>query len=122
MNGRAPALGVVVLCAVCVVAVSRWPTSSAGVQASLSDGHEPSGPSDDTLRRAVARAIYGHPTFWRDAAMPDPPIQILVNDGHVVLTGTVAGELERALACSLARGHGEASVTSELRTRPARFN
>jgi len=45
-----------------------------------------------------------------------------VNDGHVVLTGTVAGELERALACSLARGHGEASVTSELRTRPARFN
>lgn len=122
MNGRAPALWMVVLLAGCVVAVSQWPTSSEGVRTSVSDDHEVPGSSDDTLRRAVARAIYGHPTFWRDAAMPEPPIQILVNDGHVVLTGTVAGELERALACSLARGHGEASVTSRLRTRPAPFN
>ena len=122
MNGRALTFAVLVLALVCVVAVNHWTSASAGGPALLEDPHPGPVASDDTLRRTIARAIYGHPTFWRDAAMPEPPIEILVNDGHVVLTGTVSGGLERALACSLARGHGEASVTNRLRTRAARFN
>lgn len=71
---------------------------------------------DDALRRKVARAIYGNPAFWRYAAMPHPPIHILVEDGHVRLTGVVPSDVDRALAESLATGHGESGVTNALRT------
>lgn len=71
---------------------------------------------DDTLRRKIARAIYGNPAFWRYAAMPHPPIHILVEDGHVRLTGVVPSDVDRALAQSLATGHGESGVTNALRT------
>lgn len=71
---------------------------------------------DDRLRRAVARAIYGSPTFWRFAAMPDPPIHIIVEHGRVTLSGVVPTSVERAVAQSLATGHGEFSVVNLLRT------
>jgi len=71
---------------------------------------------DETLRRKVARAIYGNPAFWRYAAMPNPPIHILVEHGRVTLTGVVPSEVDRALARSLATGQGELSVTCALRT------
>ena len=71
---------------------------------------------DDSLRRRIARAIYGNPAFWRQAAMPNPPIHIVVDRGRVTLTGVVGSEVDRALARSLATGNGELSLTSELRT------
>jgi hyperosmotically inducible protein len=71
---------------------------------------------DDQLRQRIARAIYGHPTFWRYAAMAHPPIHIIVEGGRVTLTGVVNNDLERVLARSLALGFGEFSVHSELTT------
>lgn len=71
---------------------------------------------DDELRRKVARAIYGNSAFWRYAAMLNPPIHIVVENGRVTLTGVVATDVDRALARSLATGLGELSVVSSLRT------
>lgn len=76
----------------------------------------PVSPFDEELRSRVARAIYGSPSFWRYAAMSNPPIHIIVENGRVTLTGVVNNEVERALARSLASGLGELSVVSELRT------
>jgi osmotically-inducible protein OsmY len=72
--------------------------------------------SDDDLRRRVARAIYGNPTFWSYAASANPPIHIIVERGHVVLRGTVSSNMERTMARSLASGLGERSLINELRT------
>jgi osmotically-inducible protein OsmY len=71
---------------------------------------------DDELRFRIARAIYGNSSFWNYAAMANPPIHILVNRGHVTLTGTVNSNVERVLARSLAVGFGEFTVKNELRT------
>jgi hyperosmotically inducible periplasmic protein len=71
---------------------------------------------DDALRQRVARAIYGNAAFWRQAAMANPPIHIIVERGRVTLTGVVPGEVDRALARSLASGLGELSLTSLLKT------
>ncbi len=71
---------------------------------------------DDSLRRRIARAIYGNSSFWRFSAMPNPPIHIIVENGRVTLTGVVPSEVDRALARSLATGHGEFSVMNALRT------
>jgi len=76
--------------------------------------------ADDELRQRVARAIYGNAAFWRYAAMPNPPIHILVEGSRVTLTGTVASEMDRTLARSLASGLGELSVTNCLKTETAR--
>lgn len=71
---------------------------------------------DDELRKRVARAIYGNPAFYRYAAMPRPPIHIIVENGGVTLMGVVPTDVDRALARSLATGKGERSVTCALRT------
>jgi hyperosmotically inducible protein len=71
---------------------------------------------DDELRYRIARAIYGNPTFWHYAAMANPPIHIVVERGHVTLSGVVNSNVERALARSLATGFGEFSVKNELKT------
>lgn len=71
---------------------------------------------DDDLRRRVARAIYGNPSFWSYAAMANPPIHIIVEHGRVRLTGVVNSHVERVLARSLATGLGELAVVNELRT------
>ncbi len=76
----------------------------------------PASPSDDSLRYAIARAIYGNPTFWGYASMTNPPIHIVVDRGRVTLTGVVNNEVERMLARSLATGFGEMSVTNDLKT------
>src|SRR5688500_8127875 len=75
----------------------------------------PASAEDDALRTRVARAIYGSPAFHRYAAMPHPPIHILVEYGRVTLAGIVPTEVDRALARSLASGHGERSMTCALR-------
>jgi hyperosmotically inducible protein len=71
---------------------------------------------DDELRFRIARAIYGNPTFWHYGAMANPPIHIVVENGHVTLTGVVNSNVERALARSLATGFGSFSVTNDLKT------
>ena len=75
----------------------------------------PASTNDDRLRFLVARAIYANPHFWGDAARLNPPIHIVVNRGHVTLTGVVQSEVDRALARTLAGQFDAFSVTNELR-------
>ena len=70
---------------------------------------------DDRLRYVIARAIYGNPDFWRYGARANPPIHIVVNRGHVTLTGVVDSETDRQLARALAGQFNAFSVTNELR-------
>ena len=69
---------------------------------------------DNELRYRVARAIYGNSAFWHYAARRHPPIHIVVNRGHVTLTGVADTEADRALARVLAAQFGAFSVTNEL--------
>ena len=71
---------------------------------------------DDELRFRIARAIYGHSSFWNYAAMANPPIRVIVNHGRVTLEGVVQSNVERMLARSLASGFGEFALTNELKT------
>ena len=70
---------------------------------------------DDELRYRVARAIYGNSTFWHYAARVNPSIHIVVDHGHVTLTGVVDSEVDRHFARVLATQFGAFSVTNELR-------
>jgi hyperosmotically inducible periplasmic protein len=76
----------------------------------------PVSPYDDDLRQRIARAIYGNSAFWQYGARANPPIHIIVERGHVTLTGVVNSNVDRMLARSLAIGFGELSVTNDLRT------
>jgi osmotically-inducible protein OsmY len=71
---------------------------------------------DDDLRYRIARAIYSHPAFWHYATMIDPPIHIVVDRGHVTLTGVVNSEVDRMIARSLASQSLAFSVKSEIKT------
>jgi len=71
---------------------------------------------DNDLRYRVAKAIYGHPSFWTYATMAVPPIHIVVERGHVTLTGIVNSEVDRMLSRSLASQSQAFSVKSELKT------
>ncbi len=53
---------------------------------------------DDRLRLQVARAIYRDPVFTRYALQAVPPIHIIVDNGHVTLTGVVATDAEKQIA------------------------
>lgn len=77
----------------------------------------PASRADDKLRQRIARSVYGHPAFWSHAARRNPPIHVVVEGGHVTLTGTVETPAEAALARSLAGGLGELSLTSRLDVR-----
>jgi hyperosmotically inducible protein len=71
---------------------------------------------DDELRYRIARAIYGNPNFWQYASMANPPIHIVVDRGHVTLSGVVNSNVDRMLARSLATSFGAFSVTNKLKT------
>jgi hyperosmotically inducible protein len=71
---------------------------------------------DDELRYRIARAIYDNPAFWQYASMSNPPIHIVVEKGHVTLTGVVQNNVERMLARSLAMSFNAFSVDNKLRT------
>ncbi len=71
---------------------------------------------DDSLRYGMARAIYDSPSFWHYAAMANPPIHIIVENGRVTLTGVVQDNVERMLARSLVMGFDAFSVTNDLKT------
>ena len=71
---------------------------------------------DDQLRYGIAHAIYGNSNFWRYGIGVSPPIHIVVDRGHVTLTGVVASTVDRMLAETLARQSLAFSVTNRLRT------
>ncbi len=58
----------------------------------------PVSPSDDRIRAAEYRAIYGYPQFTKYAINPAKPIRIVVLNGHVVLTGVVDSKSDRDIA------------------------
>jgi hypothetical protein len=70
---------------------------------------------DVRLRLRIARAIYGNPQFWRYGSSSNPPIHIIVSQGHVMLAGAVSDETEKALAFALSHVVGALSVTNDLR-------
>lgn len=53
---------------------------------------------DDRLRAQVARAIYRDPVLSRYRIQVVPPIHIIVDNGHVTLTGVVNTEMEKEVA------------------------
>jgi osmotically-inducible protein OsmY len=71
---------------------------------------------DNELRYRIARAIYGNAHFWNLAVMAHPPIHIVVERGHVTLTGVVQSEVDRALARALVPQFGVFSIENALRT------
>jgi len=71
---------------------------------------------DNDLRNQIARSIYGNSNFWDYAIMRNPPIHIVVERGHVTLTGVVRSNVDRMLARSLANQFSAFSVTSKLKT------
>lgn len=75
----------------------------------------PSSRFDDQLRYKIARAIYGNPNFWRYGRGANPPVHIIVNRGHVTLTGVVVSEVDLLQARALAGQFSAFSVTSKLR-------
>ena len=58
----------------------------------------PVSPSDDRIRFAEYRAIYGYPQFSKYAINPAKPIRIVVVNGHVILTGVVDSTGDRDIA------------------------
>ena len=61
---------------------------------------------DDRLRLQVARAIYRDPSFTRYAIQAVPPIHIIVDNGHVTLTGAVMNNMDKQIAGMRAAGAG----------------
>jgi len=71
---------------------------------------------DDQLRAAIASRLYGDPLFERYALQVPPPIHIVVENGHVTLTGAVGLELERIKAGFIGREvFGVMSLDNELK-------
>jgi hyperosmotically inducible protein len=75
----------------------------------------PLSPYDADLRLRIARAIYTNPGFWQYASMALPPIHIIVEGGHVTLTGRVGSQMDRSLVYVLAQVPGAFSVVNELK-------
>ncbi len=59
--------------------------------------------TDDRLRVAIVNAIYSDPAF-ENYSRVDPPIRVIVNNGHVTLVGYVRSQIELIKAESAARG------------------
>ncbi len=76
----------------------------------------PISPSDDRIRVAVFRAIFGKPPLERYGYRAVPPIHIIVDNGSVTLVGVVATQAEKDIAGIAAREvPGTFSVTNNLR-------
>ena len=76
----------------------------------------PNSPSDDRLRLALYRSIYGYNSpLFRYATQSVPSIHIIVDHGHVTLKGVAANKGDAQLAYMRARGvPGSFSVNNEL--------
>jgi len=62
----------------------------------------PASKADDNLRVAIATAIYRDQAFL-NYSMVDPPVHVIVNNGHVTLIGFVRSQTESIKAESIAR-------------------
>ena len=58
----------------------------------------PNSPFDDALRLRVARAIYRDPVLSRYALGAVPSIHVIVDNGHVTLTGAVSNDMDKQVA------------------------
>jgi len=75
----------------------------------------PLSPDDDRIRLAEYRAIYSNSGLNRYSRMPLPSIHIIVDNGHVTLTGTVASKADKDLAYIVSNSvPGVFSVTNDL--------
>ena len=73
---------------------------------------------DDQLRLRLARAIYGQPGFWLYGRGAYPSIHIVVDHGHVTLTGVVNNDADRQMAGTTARQQfGVMSLKNDLKTK-----
>ena len=76
----------------------------------------PLSPFDDRLRAQIARAIYRDPVLSGYSVQAVPPIHIIVDNGHVTLTGVVNTELEKQVAGVRANSNlSFGPVTNDLR-------
>jgi hypothetical protein len=62
-----------------------------------------------------ARHLF-RPDIWQLRQRPTRPIHIVVENGHVTLTGVVASEFDRRVAGMRARQFPSFSVTNHLKT------
>ena len=70
---------------------------------------------DDDLRIRVARAIYGQATMRKYAMVPQKPIRIIVDNGHITLYGVVDNKMDKQIAETQARAvSGAFSVENKL--------
>ncbi len=77
----------------------------------------PPSSSDNHIRRAAYHAIYSTPGFEKYAIQAVPPIHIIVDLGHITLTGVVANQMDKTLALTRANQVPGTigKVTDELR-------
>jgi hyperosmotically inducible protein len=72
--------------------------------------------TDDRIRLAEYRAIYGTPGLDRYALQAVPPIHIIVDNGRVTLEGVVATQTDKDQANIKANSvNGVFAVTNNLR-------
>lgn len=75
----------------------------------------PASSQDEQIRNSLASRIYGDPLFVRYSTQFAPPVHIIVENGHVTLTGQVDSEIQRRKAEFIAREtFGVFSVDNEL--------
>ncbi len=75
----------------------------------------PPSPTDDRIRRAAYRAIYGNSTLNQYQLRAVPPIHIIVNNERITLEGIVARQMDKQIAGVQANSvHGVFSVTNNL--------
>ena len=77
----------------------------------------PLSPSDDRIRVAAYRAIFGKPSLEKYAQRAVPPIHIIVKNGSITLYGVVLNQADKDLAGIAAREvPGTFGITNNLRT------
>ena len=75
----------------------------------------PPAPNDDRIRRQVARALFNDPRLFEYAIQSQPPIHIIVKNGHVSLEGVVNDQGDKDAAGMSANGvPGVFSVQNNL--------
>src|ERR1035441_9804995 len=76
----------------------------------------PLSPNDDRIRRTTYRKIYGHSVLSQYQLRAVPPIQIIVENGHLALEGVVARQMEKQVAGMQANSVSDVfSVENNLR-------